>query len=211
MNRLSRILQRYGWRTIFVLPAIAAARVDLIGAVVRLNRLRLTTLGYKGRGVHWGRHISVTPGAHLVLGDGAYVGDRCVLEVNVGSAARVSVGRDTWISHDCHIASRGAVFIGDQVLLGEFVSLRDTTHSYADPAVPVRRQQDSVGSIVIEDDVWIGRGTLVLGRPAGTVIGRGAVIGANSVVSHSVPPFAVVAGAPARLIRMRNEPGISQV
>lgn len=211
MNRLGRIFQRYGWRTVFVLPAIAAVRADLIGTVVRLNRLRLTTLGRKGRGVRWGRHISVTPGAQLVLGDGAYVGDRCVFEVNVGSSARVSVGQDTWISHDCHIASHGAVIVGNQVLIGEFVSLRDTTHSYADPAGPIQRQQDSVGSIVIEDDVWIGRGTLILGRPAGTVIGRGAVIGANSVVTHSVPPFAVVAGAPARLIRMRNDPVASQV
>lgn len=206
MSRIGRIFERYSWRTVFIVPAIAAARLDLIGTAFRLNRLRLITSGNKGRRVRWGQHISVTPGAHLVLSDGAQIGDRCVFEVNVTSSARISVGKDTWISHDCHIASCGTVVIGDQVLIGEFVSLRDTTHSYADPAVPIRRQPDAVGSIVIEDDVWIGRGTLILGHATGTVVGRGAVIGANSVVTHSIPPFAVVAGAPARLIRMRNDP-----
>jgi acetyltransferase-like isoleucine patch superfamily enzyme len=205
MSRLGLIIQRYGWRALFVVPAIAAARAGWVWSAFRLNRLRLTTAGYKGRGVHFGRHISVTPGGHLDLGDQSYVGDRCVFEVNVNSSARVSVGSNAWISHDCHVMSYGAVDIGDHVLIGEFVSLRDTTHNFADPTIPIRSQQDIVGSIVIEDDVWIGRGALILGRPAGTVIGRGAVIGANSVVTQSVPPFAVVAGAPARLIRMRTD------
>lgn len=206
MNRLDRIFQRYGWRIVFVVPVIAAKRLNLIGAVFRLNWLRLTTSGDKGRRVHWGQHISITPGAHLVLSDGVHVDDRCVFEVNISSSAMISIGEDTWISHDCHLASCGTIVIGDHVLIGEFVSLRDTTHSYANPAVPIQHQPDSIGSIVVEDDVWIGRGTLILGRSMGTVIGHGAVIGANSVVTHSVPPFAVVAGAPARLIRMRNDP-----
>lgn len=209
MGRLGLIIRRYGWRTLFVVPAIVAARAAWLWSAFRLNRLRLVTAGHKGRGIHLGRHISVSPGAHLDLGDHSYVGDRCVFEVNVNSSAGVSIGVNAWISHDCHVMSHGFVAIGDDVLIGEFVSLRDTTHSYADPAVPIRRQQDIVGSIVIEDDAWIGRGALILGRPTGTVIGRGAVIGANSVVTQSVAPYSVVAGAPARLIRMRTDSGRS--
>lgn len=205
MNRLNRIFQHYGWRTVFVVPVIAMKRLGLAGTAFRLNWLRLTTSGAKGRRVRWGQHISITPGAHLELGDGVYVGDRCVFEINVNSSAMICIGEDTWISHDCHLASYGTIVIGAHVLVGEFVSLRDTTHSYADPTVSIQHQPDIVGSIVIENDVWIGRGTLIIGRSTGTVIGRGAVIGANSVVTRSVPPFAVVAGAPARLIRMRND------
>lgn len=205
MRRVSRIFQRYGWRTIFVVPTLAAARLDLIGATLRLNWLRLVTFGKKGRRVRWGRHIAVTPGAHLILSEGVHVGDRCVFETNISTSARISVGKDTWISHDCHISSYGTVAIGDHVLIGEFVSLRDATHAYSDLTRPISRQGDIVGSITIEDDVWIGRGVLILGSQGGVVIGRGAIIGANSVVSRSIPPMTIVGGVPARVIRSRDE------
>jgi acetyltransferase-like isoleucine patch superfamily enzyme len=60
----------------------------------------------------------------------------------------------------------------------------------------------SRGPIVIEDDVWLGYGVVVL---SGARIGRGAVIGANSVVSGAIPPGAVAVGAPARVVRFRDD------
>ena len=57
--------------------------------------------------------------------------------------------------------------------------------------------------IVIEPDVWLGAGVVVL---PGVTIGRGAVVGANSVVSQDVPPLHVVAGQPARTIRVLTPP-----
>ena len=56
------------------------------------------------------------------------------------------------------------------------------------------------GPLLIGNDVWIGDGSVVV---PGIMIGTGAVIGANSVVTHDVPPYAIVAGAPARVIRQR--------
>ena len=58
----------------------------------------------------------------------------------------------------------------------------------------------SKGPIIVEDDVWIGRGSTIL---SGVTVGKGAVIGAESVVVHDVPPYAIVAGNPARFIRYR--------
>lgn len=58
----------------------------------------------------------------------------------------------------------------------------------------------SKGDIIVQDDVWIGRNAIIL---SGVTIGQGAVIGAGSVVTKSVPPYAIVAGNPAKLIRYR--------
>ncbi len=63
----------------------------------------------------------------------------------------------------------------------------------------------SKGNIVVNDDVWIGYGATIL---SGVNIGQGAIIGANSVVSKDVPPYAIVGGVPARVIRYRFEKNI---
>ncbi len=204
MRRLLAIWQRYSWRTPFVVMAIGYLRLGKIRGFLFQTWLKLITKGEKGRNIFYGRDIMISPGAQLVLGDNLYIGSRCVFEITVNPFGIVTIGENTWISHDCHICSNASVQIGANVLIGEFVSIRDTTHEYADISRPIKQQGDILGQIIIEDNVWIGRGALILGRPEGVVIGEGAVIGANSVVSKSVPPFAVVAGTPAKFIRSRE-------
>jgi acetyltransferase-like isoleucine patch superfamily enzyme len=205
MKRVHEIAQRYGWRTWVVVPIIAAARLwDRLRNGLLLQWLRLKTLGRKGQHIYCGRQVSMTTGGWIDIGNDVYIGERSIIDVLLNPRGSVSIGNDTWISHDCHIVSYGKVRVGQHVLIGEFVSIRDTTHNYQDTTVPVKHQSDIIGSILIDDDVWIGRGSLILGRPEGITIGRGAIIGANSVVSASVPAMSVMAGAPARLIKMRN-------
>jgi serine O-acetyltransferase len=79
--------------------------------------------------------------------------------------------------------------IGNGVIVGSCVTIGGRSEHYEVP--------------VIEDDVDIGTGAKILGPLR---VGRGAIIGANAVVIHDVPPFAIVAGVPARVLRMR-EPG----
>jgi acetyltransferase-like isoleucine patch superfamily enzyme len=203
MSRLHDIFQRYGWRSAFVVAAIGTARADKVRHELVLGWLRLNTKGRKGSGTRIGRSVTFTPGSHVTLGNNLFIGARCSFEAAVNPPASIEVGANTWISHDCHITSYKHIQIGDNVLVGEFVSLRDSTHSYEDKRLPVSRQGDVYGSIVIEDDVWIGRGCLVQGKPDTVVIGRGAIIGANSVVTRSVPSMEVWGGVPARFIKHR--------
>lgn len=111
-----------------------------------------------------------------------------------------SIGRDVYIADDLliveELADRGNIVIGDRVSIAPRVTLVTSSHpneSRIRPFAPVSR-----GSIVIEQDAWLGTGCVVL---PGVRIGRGAVIGANSVVQQDVAALHVVAGQPARTIR----------
>lgn len=105
----------------------------------------------------------------------------------------VSVGRDCSINAGVLIVGRRSVVIGARVTLSARCMLLDTGLQVGDPE---RRHAES--EIVIEDDVWVGAGAIVL---AGVRIGRGSVIGAGSVVSRSIPANCVAVGNPARPIR----------
>ena len=78
-----------------------------------------------------------------------------------------------------------------------------------DDPTQVMEQQGFVskGDIVIEDDVWLGTGVKVMD---GVRIGRGAVVGAGAVVTKDIPPYAVAAGVPAKVIRTRHKPEAKQ-
>jgi acetyltransferase-like isoleucine patch superfamily enzyme len=203
LNRLRLIANRYGWRAPWVVLAVAWTRHVRVHERLALARLQLLTKGTKGRRIRIGRQVSFTPGSFLDLGNDLFVGDRCTFEVYVSPPGRVSIGSSTWISHDLHLQSADKVSIGKSVLIGEFVSIRDTTHSYRAPGVPIKEQPDVSSPVVVEDEVWIGRGCLIQAKPPGIVIGRGAIIGANSVVASSIPPMEIWAGAPARKIKPR--------
>jgi acetyltransferase-like isoleucine patch superfamily enzyme len=205
MSRVTDIWARYGWRTPFVVSALLGVRSRALEDNLRWLWLGLSTKGVKGRRIRGGRAMEITPGAHFSVGDDVSIGARCVVEVSVNPLARLEVGSDTWISHDCHICSCGSIRIGSDVLIGEFVSIRDSSHRFRDAGTRIKLQGDRIGSILIENDVWIGRGAIVLGREEGLTVGQGAVIGANSVVRDSVPAFAIVAGSPAKLIGMRQD------
>ena len=97
--------------------------------------------------------------------------------------------------------SYSAVTIGNDCLIGEYVSIRDADHG-TEPGTPMRSQAHASAPIVIGDDVWIARGAVIL---KGVTIGSGAVVAANSVVNRDVEPNSIVGGVPARLLRMGDQ------
>ncbi len=117
---------------------------------------------------------------------------------------RSQIGANCYLAHDIQIGAYQRLVIGDNVRIAEFASLRDTTHNYRDRSRNINQQGDTVGQLVIKDDVWIGQGCLIQGSPEGTVIGQGAVIGADSVVKESVPDYVIAVGAPARIVGYRK-------
>jgi len=104
------------------------------------------------------------------------------------------------LEHTAHVIN---LRIGAQVQLAPQCALSPYEHGVDDLTQPIRLQPiQSRGDIIVEDDVWLGVGVKVLD---GVTIGRGAVIGAGAVVTRDVPPLAIAAGVPARVIRLRGE------
>lgn len=98
----------------------------------------------------------------------------------------------------------GKVEIGNDVLLGPDVVIRASNHRFERRDIPIRRQGHSAGTIVLEEDVWLGAKVVVLPN---VLIGKGAIVAAGSVVNKNVEPYTMVGGIPAKLIKERGHGG----
>ena len=123
------------------------------------------------------------------------------MTISVSPLATLSIGSGSSFNDYCFITSSSSIVIGCNVLCGEFVSIRDADHAFSKKDILIRSQGYVKKEIEIQDNVWIGRGATIL---KGVCIGEGTVVGANSVVTKSVPPFSVVGGVPAKIIKARE-------
>lgn len=113
------------------------------------------------------------------------------------------MGKNVNMNRNVHIACINKVIIGNNVLFASNVFITDHQHGYVDNrdfnVEPTKRPLYSRGPVIIEDNVWIGENVAIMPN---VVIGKGAVIGANSVVTRSCPPYSVIAGVPAKILRI---------
>lgn len=134
----------------------------------------------------------------ITLGRNVYVGHQAILKGYYRN--EMVIGDETWIGQQCFFHSAGGLTIGARVGVGPGVKVITSSHAEAGRDVPVLHSPVAFAPVVIEDDSDLGVGSIVL---PGVTVGRGAVVGAGSVVTRDVPPYAVVAGAPARVLRYR--------
>lgn len=119
--------------------------------------------------------------------------------MNVGN--HVSIGY-----HADFVASRSKIIIGDHVVFGPHVSIRGGDHRfdipgrYIDTIKDVDKLPENDADIVFEGDNWVGMNVIIL---KGVTVGFGSVIAAGSVVNKSIPPYAIVGGVPAKVLRWR--------
>lgn len=133
----------------------------------------------------------------------AKVGKNLILYegIKIHGAAGLTVGNNVSMNDEVWINASGGVEIGNNVLIGPKTVIHSANHRYEDPHVPIRFQGHIHKKVVIEDDVWIGGGVIIL---PGVRIGRGSIVGAGSVVTKDVAPYTVVVGVPARRIKERR-------
>lgn len=116
--------------------------------------------------------------------------------------AMIQIGRDFEIANNALVDYSGGVKIGNGVTISEGAKVFTHQHTVDDTSVSWREQPIRFSPLEIGDDVWIGAGTVILESVCS--IGPGAVIGAGAVVTKDVPPRAIFAGNPAKLIRLRG-------
>lgn len=142
------------------------------------------------RGVVFGDRATV--GAYALIRPSNYYGGQ------VGEGLRV--GNNSNIGAFGYVGCSGFICIGNNVMLGPRVSLYAENHVFERTDITIKEQGVSRSYVTIEDDCWIGSHSVIL---AGVTVGKGSVVAAGSVVTEDVPPYSIVAGVPARLIKSR--------
>jgi len=186
---------------------------------ILINKLKLffhrNQIESAGQRVHL--HYSARlDGSHsIILGDDVFVGRGASLsgKIKLGARTRIEdfsllhcwggeieLGEDCSVNPFCRLFGQGGLKIGNGVRVATGVVIIPANHNFQDRELPIWKQGLSMKGIVIEDDIWIGAGAIILD---GVRIGKGSVVAAGAVVTHEVPPYQVVAGVPARKIKER--------
>jgi acetyltransferase-like isoleucine patch superfamily enzyme len=144
--------------------------------------------------------IEIGPKATLRIGRWAWVGHGCKIRAHEGE---VSIGAKTVIGQECTISAFQHVSIGRECIVADRVMLIDFDHGVTEVDRPIRVQGIYKRDVRVGHNVWIGYGACIL---RGVTVGDNSVIGTSTVVTRDVPANAVVGGAPARVLRMREQP-----
>ena len=142
----------------------------------------------------------------IEVNDRVYIGANCWLQTlpdGQNMSPAISIGSGTSIAGSCVISAVRQVRIGESVLFAKNVYVSDHKHKYSDQHVRIMSQGlDKIGPVLIKEGAWIGQNVVVC---PGVTIGRGSVIGANSLVNEDVPDFCIAAGSPVRIIKKISE------
>jgi serine acetyltransferase len=193
----SRLVHR-GWRWLQQAGAVTAARPGHL----RFGRI--------GEGTRLAFPLGTVFGERWIhLGDCCIIGEQVTLTagmmpgLDLGPDPVLRLGNGVVLGRGSHVVASVPVVFGDDVYCGPYVYVTSDNHSYDDTDRPIGRQWPRSAPVEIGSGSWLGAGCVIL---PGARLGRNVVVAAGSVVRGDVPDFAVVAGAPARVVR-RWEPG----
>ena len=181
-HRYGRLLWRYLWRRLLTRPAGAGAPTA-------------SSSSAGGSNCEIGREAEIRFGRFVWIGDGSKI--RC-------HEGEVEIGAKTVMGQECTISAYRQVRIGEQCVIADRAMFIDFDHGVVEVERPIRVQGIYMRDVEVGSNVWIGYGACIL---RGVSVGDNSIVGTNSVVTKDVPANAVVAGSPARIIRMREAPG----
>lgn len=140
-------------------------------------------------------------GGPVKIGKGTRI--HCDTIIETGSGGSLTIGANTSIQPRCQFSAyKGSIEIGCGVQIAPSCAFYPYNHGFAPDELIKKQSLQTKGGIFISDDAWLGFGVIVLD---GVKIGKGAVVGAGSVVTHEVPDGAIAVGVPARVVRMRAD------
>jgi len=175
------------------------------GIASRVRNVYYRLMGVKINGYVWLRRVSIPrqwSDVTLEAGTGLDDGVVCLCS-GPARMDKLVIGRRTYVNRQTIFDAHEQLHIGSNCMIGPFCYLTDGNHGTAD-GVLVQSQPMQTRPVILEDDVWLGAGVIVL---SGVRIGRGAVVGAGAVVTKDVAPNTIVVGVPARSLGIRQETG----
>ena len=149
-----------------------------------------------------GKGCEIHLGQNVVIGALTFISVEHDLHCARDSRPELHVGDGTYIGEMNNLRAAGGIRIGKKCLISQGVSIISSNHSI-DRSIFITDQPSRTdrAGVVIEDDVWLGAGVTIL---PGVTVGRGAIVAAGSVVTSSIGEYQIVAGVPARFLRMRT-------
>ncbi len=141
-------------------------------------------------------------GLFIEVGDNSYIAHRSILVKSHNPPnAKLVIGKNVGIEHECYIDYSGGVTIGNDVWISEGAFI--TSHNHKIVTQELKKKQEIIFSdLIIGDDAWLGARCMIL--PNVKSIGKGAVIGAGAIVTKNVDDWAIVVGNPAKTIGYRK-------
>lgn len=160
-------------------------------------------------GKHWnkGKYVTLQNPQCLFFGDNVGIGKYayfmpCCKFLGTEYHPKITIGEGAWIGIRNSFAAIYGITIGRNVLFAGYVHVTDHSHGYEDVTKPISKQPlISKGPVVIEDNCWLGFNSEIL---SGVHIGRNSVVAAHAVVTKDVPPYSIVAGNPAKIVKQYN-------
>lgn len=180
--------------------------IKRIRTAIRSHRLKHKVGSYDTRFNIMG-DITITHPECIHLGKNVGIGGNTYLGpvtryAGISYNPKIIIGEGTWVGKNCSIAAVDKVEIGKHVLFAGHVHITDHSHGYEDINVPITPQPlISKGPVIIEDDCWLGFSCEIL---SGVHIGKHCIVAARAVVTKDAPPYSIVAGNPARIVKRYN-------
>jgi serine acetyltransferase len=145
---------------------------------------------------------------YLEIGSGTLVGPGVCLTAGMGPDQElltnpvISIGDRCVIGRGSHLIGHWSIELGDDIQTGPYVYITDQNHGYEDPVMPVGLQPTKERSVRIGSGSWLGANAVIL---PGTDLGQNCVVAAGAVVRGAFPDHCVVAGVPAKAVRMLKD------
>jgi acetyltransferase-like isoleucine patch superfamily enzyme len=219
------VVGRPGWGALLKHECVVLVSQHVPGALGLVLRKSLypLLLGACGRGVVFGQNVVLRHPHKIRLGDNVVVDDNCLLDakgdgnrgITIGSGA--FIGRNTIVSckngdidieeganigFNCELFSASSVRVGAHTLIAAYCYLIGGDHDFSDATRPVLEQSRRSVGVTVGTGAWLGAGAKILD---GVAIGDGGIVGAGAVVRDDVPPGAIAAGIPAKIVGRRSE------
>jgi carbonic anhydrase/acetyltransferase-like protein (isoleucine patch superfamily) len=174
-----------------------------LGLASRARNLYYRALGVRIEGYAWLRGVSIpkswadiTLEHEVALDDGV-----CLVIGGPPQPNKLVIGSRTYVNRYTIFDAHQRLHVGRRVMIGPHCYITDADHGTA-PGSSVQSQPMRAAPVIIEDEVWLGAHVTIL---PGVRIGKGAVVGAGSVVTRSIPAMCVAAGVPAKILRYRDD------
>lgn len=173
----------------------------------RRVQTKIFSIGIAGAFLNFGKKSTITPPLRLSgqkrisIGSEVFIGPGSWLHTFDDSEykAKITIGNRVSIVGACVISAADSIVIEDSVLMARNVYVSDHSHTFKEIGTPVKDQGiDKISSVIIREGAWIGENCVIC---PGVLIGKGSVIGANSLVNRDIPDYTIAAGSPVRIIK----------